>query len=96
MTLLEQTYRQLAAVGLTTTAEEFSKEWVGRHKAWFAYQTHTRRDFSAASAIHCLRSIRLALQRGETLNRMQLATLNAAAAHILQHLNESHYVAEVC
>lgn len=96
MTLIEQTYRQLAAVGLTTTEEEFSKEWVGRHKAWFAYQTHTQRDFSAASAIHCLRAIRQKLRRSDVLSTSQQRALRTSAARLLQHLNRAHFVAEVC
>lgn len=96
MTLLEQTYRQLAAVGLTTTAEEFSKEWVGRHKAWFAYQTHTRRDFSAASAIHCYREIYTTLEYSKSLNQIQRAALSSIAKRISAYLINRYHILSIC
>jgi len=96
MTLIENTYHLLKQAELTSTAEAFSQEYVGKNRNWYAYQVHTGRDFSAAAAIQCLRSIRLQLERSETLSRTQQLALNTAEAFLLERLHHSHHVADVC
>lgn len=95
MTLLENTYHILKAAELTTTCEAFSRDYVAKSPNWFAWQRHTGRDFSAAAAIQCLRSIRLQRQRGLALNGEQKVALALAERQLLQHLNERHFVADV-
>lgn len=95
MTLLEETYHILKVAELTTTREAFSRDYIAKNPNWFAWQRHTGRDFSAAAAIQCLRSIRCQRERGEALNGEQHTALARAEEQLLQHLNERHFVADV-
>jgi len=54
MTLLEQIYRRLHDTQLVGCAEDFSMRYLGKNKNWYAYQTHTGREFSVDAAINCL------------------------------------------
>lgn len=96
MTLIECTYHILKQAQLTTTREAFSREYVGRSRSWFAYTAHMKRDFSAAAAIQCLRSIRCQLERDTALNGHQKQALHIAAASILELLAQHHCIADVC
>lgn len=94
MTLLEQTYRELRAAGLTDCAEAFSRDYLGKNKNWYAFQTHTGRDFSVAAAVQCLRSLR-SRQTAPGLLQTQRRALTAAERALLAHLNYTHLVADV-
>lgn len=94
MTLLEQTYRQLRAAGLTDCAEAFSRDYLGKNKNWYAFQTHAGREFSIAAAVQCLRSLR-SRQTAPGLLQAQRRTLIAAEQELLAHLNDTHLVANV-
>mgnify|MGYP001765413923 CR=1 FL=1 len=94
MTLLEQTYRELRAAGLTQCAEEFSRDYLGKNKNWYAFQTHTGRDFSVAAAVQCLRSLRSRLA-APGIEQAERRALEAAEQALLMHLNDTHLVADV-
>jgi len=94
MTLLEKTYTTLRNIGLTHCAEAFSADYLGKNKNWYAFQTHTGRDFSVGAAVQCLRSLRLR-QAAPELNPAQRKALAAAQQAILTHLNTQHMVADV-
>ena len=96
MKLIERTYMQLKQVGLTTTGEAFSRDYVGKNPNWYAYQTHTGRDFGADAAIHCLRSVRTCMQREPALTKIQRLALEYVEADLLGHLNVRHFIADVC
>jgi len=95
MTLLENTYRQLSSAGLVNCAARFSGDYLGKNKNWFAYQKHSKRDFSIDAAVQCLRSIRAQQQTNE-LTQAQQNALAAAELELLTHLNAQHCVADVC
>jgi hypothetical protein len=94
MTLLEQTYRELRAAGLTHCAEAFSRDYLSKNKNWYAFQTHTGRDFSVAAAVQCLRSLR-SRQASPGLEQEQLNAMAIAERSLLSHLNDTHRVADV-
>lgn len=94
MTLLEQTYRELRAVGLTRCADAFSRDYLGKNKNWYAFQTHTGRDFSVSAAVQCLRSLR-SRQAAPALEQTERRALEAAERALLEHLNDTHLVADV-
>lgn len=94
MTLLEHTYTGLRAAGLTHCAEAFSRDYLGKNKNWYAFQTHIGRDFSIAAAVQCLRSLR-SRQAAPGLELAQRRALAAAERALLEHLNETHLVADV-
>ena len=94
MTLLERTYTQLRLAGLTHCAQAFSCDYLGKSKNWYAFQTYAGRDFSAAAAIQCLRSLRLR-QLAPQLHQQQRDALVTAEQALLAHLNQVHLVADV-
>ena len=94
MTLLENTYRQLNDVGLAHCAAAFSADYLGK-KNWYAYQKHSKRDFSIDADVQCLRSIR-AQQLAPKLTQAQQHALATAAQHLLDHLTNQHSIADVC
>lgn len=91
MTLLEQTYRELRVAGLTDCAEAFSRDYLGKNKNWYAFQTHTGRDFSVAAAVQCLRSLR-SRQTAPGLEQAQRRALAEAEATLVKYLRENHFV----
>ena len=95
MTLLESTYRQLSNAGLVNCAARFSSDYLGKNKNWFAYQKHSKRDFSIDAAVQCLRSIR-AQQLATKLTQAQQHALAATEIELLTHLKAQHCVADVC
>ena len=95
MTLLENTYRQLSSAGLVHCAAGFSSDYLGKNKNWFAYQKHSKRDFSIDAAVQCLRSIR-DQQQAQELTQAQQQALRTAERDLLAHLNTQHCVADVC
>ncbi len=94
MTLLENTYRQLSSAGLVNCAARFSSDYLGKNKNWFAYQKHSKRDFSIDAAVQCLRSIR-DQQHTQELTQAQQQVLRTAELDLLAHLNTQHCVADV-
>ena len=95
MTLLENTYRQLNDVGLAHCAAAFSADYLGKNKNWYAYQKHSKRDFSIDAAVQCLRNIR-AQQLATKLTQAQQHALAKAAQHLLDHLTKQHGIADIC
>lgn len=96
MTLIEATYQSLKQANLTTSREAFSSNFVNRHKSWFSYTAHMKRDFSPAAAISCLRSIRALQERDEALSKHQQQALVNIEMALLIHLNERHHIAAIC
>ena len=95
MTLLENTYRQLSSAGLVNCAAGFCIDYLGKNSNWYAYQKHSKRDFSIDAAVQCLRSIR-AQQLAPKLTKAQKNALAATEIELLTHLKAQHYVADVC
>lgn len=95
MTLLEQTYTQLYYTALVDCAEQFSVDYLGKSKSWYAVQRHKGREFSVGAAIQCVRSLR-SVQRSKALAEIQRAALSASEARLLAHLGQLHCVADVC
>jgi hypothetical protein len=96
MTLIETTYQSLKQANLTTSRQAFSRDFVNRNKSWCSYAAHMKRDFSAAAAIDCLRSIRALQERDRALNSQQQQTLMRTEIELQEHLSECHHIAAVC
>jgi hypothetical protein len=94
MTLLEGIYGQLRGAGLVHCAEAFSRDYLSKNQNWYAFQKHTRRDFSLDAAVQCLRSIRNR-QTAPELELAQKLALEDAEQALLRHLNDTHFVADV-
>ena len=94
MTLLEQTYTQLHSMQLVHCAQAFSTDYLHKNRNWYALQKHVQRDFSFATAIHCLRSTR-SQQLSQHITRAQRHALNNIEQHLLVYLATQHSVADV-
>lgn len=94
MTLLERTYTGLRDAGLVSCAEAFSRDYLGKNKNWYAFQTHTGREFSVAAAVQCLRSIRQT-KRANTISNTQRQALTLLEERLSAHLSSKHWIAEV-
>lgn len=92
MTLLETIYTELKQAGLVANAEDFSSNYLGRSKHWFAFQKHAQRDFSVGAAVQCLRSI----QSQSTSVPLQRSALLRIKHQLRHHLSERYGIAEVC
>lgn len=92
MTLLETIYTELKQAGLVANAEDFSSNYLGRSKHWFAFQKHSQRDFSVGAAVQCLRSI----QSQSTSVPLQRSALLRIKYQLRHHLSERYGIAEVC
>ena len=77
MNIMKDTYTALRNAKLIKSGRQFSSIYVLRNANWFAYQKHNESDFSLASAIDCLRSVRKQIQRIEALNEVQTRALQA-------------------
>ena len=95
MTLMECTYRQLRSVGLVDCAELFSQNYLNKNRNWYAFQKHSKREFSIDAAVQCVRSIR-SQQIATKLTEEQKSALAELELSILKHLKERHCVADVC
>lgn len=95
MTLLEQTYLQLRDAGLVKCAEDFSRDYLGKNKNWYAFQTHTGRDFSVAAAVQCLRKIELCLKYEKPCPTIKILLLNLQSK-LKKLLSTQHSIAGVC
>jgi len=94
VTLLENTYWHLRNAELVNCAEAFSTNYLGKNKNWYAFQTHSERDFSVNAAVQCLRSIRANKALAGLDGRQQVA-LTAVERELLDYLNTQHCVADV-
>ena len=102
MNTLEQTYTLLADNDLVQTAEQFSKNWVGKNKGWFAYTHCKGRDFSTDAALNTLRETRKHKQmlapRVQQLGVMvtdTLEVLDTVEQLIEQHLERKHHLKQL-
>jgi hypothetical protein len=75
MNIMNDTYTELRNAKMIKSGRQFSSTYVLRNANWFAYQKHNGRDFSLASAIDCLRSVRKQLGREAALSDVQTRAL---------------------
>ena len=91
MTLIEQTYRKLNDVGLVSTREQFSTQFVGKNSNWYSYQTHVNRDFSVLAAAHLLKEVSK-LAGAECITQDQKDTLLQVSRLLVNYLREKNLV----
>ena len=77
MNIMNHTYTALRNAEMIKSGRQFSITYVLRNANWFAYQKHNHRDFSLASAIDCLRSVRKQFGREAALSEVQTRALQA-------------------
>lgn len=95
MLLMERIYETLAEYDNVLTAEDFSVEWCGMSRSWYAERRHKGRDLSVKASIRCLN--KLAVRRAVYLmGRRKFGTLRDAEIDALGELQQAirDYLAE--
>ena len=57
MMLVTEIYNILKQAQLVSTLEEYSTQWLNRHKTTASYLIHKKRDLSIRNKVNCLNSI---------------------------------------
>lgn len=102
MLLIESVYRALAEHDLVLSAEDFSTDWCGKSRSWYAERKHSERDFSVTAAIDCLERInmrrtmlKLSNRRMGGLLETEIRVLDEISEALREWLAEQHRITEV-
>ena len=82
MMLVTEIYNILKQAQLVSTLEEYSTQWLNKHKTTASYLIHKKRDLSVNAKINCLKNIKKKIEEFETnnfvkdLNRKNILYLN--------------------
>jgi len=82
MMLVTEIYNALKQAQLVSTLEEYSTQWLNKHKTTASYLIHKKRDLSVNAKINCLKNIKKKIEEFETnnfvkdLNRKNILCLN--------------------
>jgi hypothetical protein len=80
--LVTEIYNALKQAQLVSTLEEYSTQWLNKHKTTASYLIHKKRDLSVNAKINCLKNIKKKIEEFETnnfvkdLNRKNILYLN--------------------
>jgi hypothetical protein len=80
--LVTEIYNTLKQAQLVSTLEEYSTQWLNKHKTTASYLIHKKRDLSVNAKINCLKNIKKKIEEFETnnfvkdLNRKNILYLN--------------------
>lgn len=66
--LVTEIYNTLKQAQLVNTLEEYSTEWLNKHKTTASYLIHKKRDLSINAKINCLKNIKKKIEEFETNN----------------------------
>jgi hypothetical protein len=72
MMLVTEIYNTLKQAQLVSTLEEYSTQWLNKHKTTASYLMHKKRDLSFSSKLNCIKNIRNkinAIENGSTLTK---------------------------
>lgn len=68
MMLVTEIYNALKQAQLVSTLEEYSTQWLNKHKTTASYLMHKKRDLSTNAKINCLKNIKKKLMELESSN----------------------------
>jgi hypothetical protein len=66
--LVTEIYNILKQAQLVSTLEEYSTQWLNKHKTTASYLIHKKRDLSINAKINCLKNINKKIAEFETNN----------------------------
>ena len=72
MMLVTEIYNTLKQAQLVSTLEEYSTQWLNKHKTTASYLIHKKRDLSLSSKLNCIKNIRNKIneiENGSTLTK---------------------------
>ena len=85
MPLVTQIYITLKQLELVTTLEQYSTNWLNKHKTNASYLIHKKRDLSLRSKLNCIRNIKCKIDELENSNAF-IKTLNTQTLITLKTL----------
>ena len=62
MMLVTEIYNTLKQAQLVSTLEEYSTQWLNKHKTTASYLIHKKRDLSINARINCLKNIKCKIE----------------------------------
>ncbi len=102
MILIEKVFKHQCEHDLVLTAEDFSTDWCGKSKSWYAVQKHSGSEFSVTAAINCLDKVSMKLvllkmsrRRMGGLLEAEIRALDEIRQRLKEYLNEQHRITEV-
>lgn len=66
--LVTEIYNALKQAQLVSTLEEYSTQWLNKHKTTASYLIHKKRDLSVNAKINCLKNIKNKIREFEENN----------------------------
>ena len=85
MPLVTQIYITLKQLELVNTLEQYSTNWLNKHKTNASYLIHKKRDLSLRSKLNCIRNIKCKIDELENSNAF-IKTLNTQTLTTLKTL----------
>jgi len=70
--IVTEIYNTLKQAQLVSTLEEYSTQWLNKHKTTASYLIHKKRELSISSKLNCIRNIRNKIneiENGSTLTK---------------------------
>jgi hypothetical protein len=80
--LVTEIYNTLKQAQLVSTLEEYSTQWLNKHKTTASYLIHKKRELSISAKINCLKNIKKKIEEFENnefvkdLNKENILSLN--------------------
>ena len=68
MMLVTEIYNTLKQAQLVSTLEEYSTQWLNKHKTTASYLIHKKRDLSLRSKFNCIKNIKNKINEFENNN----------------------------
>ena len=94
MMLVIEIYNTLKQAQLVSTLEEYSTQWLNKHKTTASYLIHKKRDLSLNVKINCLKNIKNKINQIEngneltkSLHNQTLIKLQSLQNHIQNDIN---------
>ena len=69
MMLVTEIYNTLKQAQLVSTLEEYSTQWLNKHKTTASYLIHKKRDLSLRSKFNCIKNIKNKINEFENNNK---------------------------
>lgn len=82
--LVTEIYNALKQAQLVSTLEEYSTQWLNKHKTTASYLIHKKRELSISAKINCLKNIKKKIEELE--NNDFVKDLNSKNIHCLNEM----------
>jgi hypothetical protein len=88
MPLVIQIYITLKQLELVNTLEEYSTQWLNKHKTTASYLIHKKRDLSFSSKLSCIKNIKNKINEIENGNTLVKSLHNQTLSNLRILINQ--------